>query len=128
MWLLRTDADQKPIPVLLVYFTGATGWHNRRWESKLEGNAKQESRSSYRLVSQGLTLELIISHDQKAVWIQGREYPLGDSNVYLVRDADKGSQSERIEALGRFTLPHSTEEPLALLVLRRNPELAEKLK
>ena len=128
MWLLRTNPDAKPLPVLLVYFTGVPNWHNRAWESKFEGNIKQESRTNYRLVSKDVTLEIAVSDDKKTVWIQGKEFKLEENNVYVVKGADKGPKMEVVQALGIFELPFSSDEPLAALVLRKQPELKEKLK
>jgi hypothetical protein len=128
MWLLRTDSGSKPLPMLLVYFTGTPGWHNRGWQSKFDGNIKEEGRASYRLISQDVILEIAIAADNKTVWIQGKEFKLEQGNVYAVKNADKGSAKEQVEALGSFELPYSSGRPLALLVLQNHPELAEKLK
>lgn len=128
MWLLRTDTDSKPLPMLLVYFTGTQGWHNRAWESKFDGNIKEESRTNYRLVSQDVVLEIAIAEDKKTVWVQGQEFKIEQSNVYVVKNADKGSSKEKVEALGVFDLPYSSDQPLAVLILRNHPELVQKLK
>lgn len=128
MWLLRTDTEAKPLPMLLVFFTGAQGWHNRQWESTFDGNIKEEGRTNYRLVSQDVVLQIAIAEDKKTVWIQGKEYKIEQSNVYVVKDADKGPSREKVEALGRFELPYSSDQPIAVLVLRNHPELEAKLK
>jgi hypothetical protein len=127
MWLLRTDAARKPLPVLLVYFTGARNWHKRSWESKFEGNTKQEGRATYRLVSSDVTLEIAISDDKTKVWVQNREFRLDTNNLFVVKSADEGATKEKVEALGHLSLPFSDKEPLAVLVLREHPDLSAKI-
>src|SRR5689334_7112231 len=76
MWLLGGSATGNPQPIVLVYFNGPAGWHQRPWESKFEGNIRKEERATYQLVSSTVTLEIVVSADRKSVLVQGQEFQL----------------------------------------------------
>jgi hypothetical protein len=127
MWLLYATAP-KPLPILLVYFTGAPGWSDRPWQTQFDGDLKSQAQINYRLVSKDVTLYIALSADKKTAWVQGKKYDLSQGNVYLVGNADSGSKNEKIAVLGNFDLTNPSELPVSLYMLRQHPELAQKVK
>lgn len=126
MWLLGGAENEKSCPLVLVYFTGPEGWHQQRWESKFDGNAQKDAPVTYRLVSSSVTLEIKASADRNKVWVQGQEYSAAENNVFVVKNANDPSQ-QRVEKVGHIRLPSDTAEPLAVVVLRENPDVKSRL-
>ncbi len=121
MWILGEKIDEEPQPLVLVYFTGPEDWHQRSWQSKFSGNTKNEHRIIHKLLSPPVALEIEVTIDRKHVLIQGKEYTLLDSNVFVVKGAND-PQTQQIESLGKYTLPVGSKAPLAISALEENPE------
>src|SRR5687768_5796834 len=88
MWLLGGAERENSRPVVLVYFTGPEDWHQRRWESKFDGNVQMDAAVTYRLVSSSVTLEIGVSADRTRLWVQGQEFSAAENTVFVVRNAN----------------------------------------
>lgn len=126
MWIHEIE-DGNPQPTLLVFFAGSPGWHNRKWETKFNGNIKTSQDTSYELVSSDVILSIKISADLKTAFVQDNEFSLKKSNVFLVHEADQGSAHESILSLGSYVLPKSAGVPLPTIILREYPEIAKQV-
>jgi len=117
--------DGRSRPVALVYFLGPPGWHKRKWESISHGSLVGGTEASYELTSGELVLSLRVSADAQTARVQGKPFALADSNVFLVRNADR--PLSEVVAFGRIDLLSITEQPLAVAAVRAHPPLAEAL-
>ena len=126
LWAFSPTAPQTE-PLVLAYFNGAAGWHDRQWDWQFDGSEKNQERTNYRWVSDSLTLSIAVSGDKKSCWIQNKMYDLAQGNVFLVRNADRGPKEEQVVVMGTFDLTNPSGQPLAVFLLRKYPELRAKL-
>ncbi|HEV8337930.1 MAG TPA: hypothetical protein VGR67_16085 [Candidatus Polarisedimenticolia bacterium] len=123
MWLNEV-VDGKPRALAIVYFIGAPGWHNRKWKTDFNYHRDGGKDASYKLISDDLVLSLTISADMKTALVQGKSFPLENSNVFLVKGADGGAKKETVQAVGHFVLEATAGNPASVDALNKNPDLA----
>ena len=116
--------DGNLTPVVLVYYQGAAGWLGNGSRSKITGGRGGETLCELDSGQKGpLVFEL--SGDAQIVQVQGKAFTLAESNVFLVRDADK--PAPRAEALGHFDLSAVEGRPLAKGAVRAYVPIADAL-
>ncbi|MCD8483487.1 MAG: hypothetical protein LR015_13005 [Verrucomicrobia bacterium] len=127
MWLLKQNDDGNPETVVVVYFSGEDGWHNRPWKSEFQGNIKRAEKTLFELKSDDVTLTLAVSDDGLIVSVQGNDFNLEEGNVFVVRNVDRGSDHQEIVKIGRFDLPYSDRVPVSVALLQTKPEIQAEI-
>jgi hypothetical protein len=121
---IRTELDAPKTPVLLLYFLGAPGWNLGLPHSRIESGSNSQGGILVQLEIGGRELSAELTSDVQTVYVMGKKFDLGASNVFLVRDAD--GASPKVEALGRADLGSKTDESsLPEAVARAYPSIAE---
>jgi hypothetical protein len=116
--------DGNLVPVVLVYYHGAAGWLGNGSRNKVTAGRAGETICELDSGQKGpLVFEL--SRDAQTVHVQGKAFALAESNVFLVRDADK--PAPRAEGLGRFDLSAVGGRPLAKGAVQAYVPIAEAL-
>lgn len=125
MWLAGGAGTSTAQPLVVVYFNGPTDWHRHGWAGTFS-RLQPYAAVTYRQVAGADTLEVSISADGKRVWVQGQEFSLATTNVFIVRRADDPLR-QRVEREGRLPLPTGATEPLSVVLLRDHPNLKARL-
>ncbi len=126
LWLLGSPQEEKRA-LLLVYFKGTPGWHDRRWETDFKINVEAGDRAYYRLVSGDVVLGIMLSSDLRTAYVQDRPFPLSENNTFMVLRADGAPDAQTVIPLGRTDLASRKDEPISVQVLRANPDIARRL-
>jgi len=119
MWLTAPGGK----PLIMVYFHGPENWHKTRWEF----SSQWSKRGWAQLTSRQVNLRIWLDADTGQAQVQSQRVNIRDANTYLtlhVVDAKR----QQVVPLGILDLPMSTDSPPSVLLLRRHPELVEKMK
>ncbi len=122
MWL----AAPSGIPVVMAYFHGPTGWHDRKW--KIESKFEKGAPGWAKLISDVATLSLEADSDSGKLKIQGQSFNEVDANTFLVVHVGEKDAEEKVIPLGRFELKRTEDEPASVELLRANRELFERIR
>ena len=120
MWLAAPDHR----PLLMAYFHGPDGWHDAQWQvaSKFE----KDKPSWAELKSEKATLRLSMNTETGEVGVQSTTFKVSENNTFLVlRTGD--STPQKIVPLGVFELLASKDQPAAVMLMRANPALVERI-
>lgn len=88
-------------PLVIVYFVGQPGWHNRLWESEIQ---LASSPIYQNLISDNCTLHISVDTGSDRVYVQEQNFQLTDANVFVVVHVDRGKAFIRVVPIGRFEL------------------------
>ena len=116
--------EGKFTPVVLVYYQGAPGWLDQGSRNKITGGRSGETICEIDSGQKG-PLVFQVSGDGQTVTVQGQAFAVAESNVFLVRDAEK--PAPRAEALGRFDLSTVAGRPLARAAVQAYVPIADAL-
>ena len=116
--------DGNLTPVVLVYYQGAAGWLGNGSRNKVTAGRAGETLCELDSGQKG-PLVFQLSPDAQTVHVQGKAFALAESNVFLVRDADR--PAPRAEALGHFDLSAVAGRPLAKAAVRAYGPIADAL-
>jgi hypothetical protein len=116
--------EGKFTPLVLVYYQGAPGWLGQGSRNKVTGGRSGETICELDSGQKG-PLVFQLSGDAQTVTVQGKAFVLAESNVFLVRDAEK--PAPRAEALGRFDLSAVAGRPLAKAAVQAYVPIADAL-
>jgi hypothetical protein len=122
MWLGGPDGR----PLLMAYFNGPEGWHKTQW--KIASAFKKGSPGWAEFRSEKATLRLWLNPETGDAEVQSDKFNLAISNTFLVLHTGETAVSPNIVPLGTFDLPKSGDQPAAILLLKENPALAERIK
>ena len=125
---VSTDLVGPKAPVLVVYFQGAPGWHLGLPHSRIESGGSSAGGVLVQLEIGGRELSAELTADVQTVYVMGRKFDLGASNVFVVRGAD--GPSPNVEALGHVDLTSKIDEDESSLpdaVARTYPPIAAAL-
>jgi hypothetical protein len=124
LWLNGPKQAGRPQPVIMVYYQGASGWHNTHWEVKSEFG---KTPAWIRLTSP--TAELSIEYGPGGVGskVHGQSVNLSIANVFLVSPVGDTGVEPTIEPLGLvvFAVPEGANP--AIQVLETNPAIKAKV-
>src|SRR5262245_16296213 len=81
---VSTEVDGSKSPVLLVYFQGAPGWHLGLPHTRIAS----ERTIVAQLEIGGREFSTELTSDVQTVYVMGKKFDLGASNVFVVREAD----------------------------------------
>ena len=124
LWLTYgAPVNGAPQPLVMVYYVGSPGWHNRDW--KIDSQFGQTP-AWIRLISSGLTLAIEYSGGNTAK-IQGQTVELGNSNVFLVSRIDGPLMGMVVKPLGKYAQPVPTDATPGEFILRTNPEIQKQV-
>ena len=124
LWLTNGEpVNGVPQPLVLVYYLGEPGWHNRKWDVQSEFG---QFSSFIKLVSEGLTLSIEYAGGDKAK-VQGKAVDIASANVYLVSQVDGLPKDISVRPVGRIQTPIPDGVPAGAFVLKNNPEIAAKI-
>jgi hypothetical protein len=121
MWLAGPDHR----PLLMVYFHGPEDWHNTKW--KVDSKFEKGKPGWAELQSEKATLRLSMNTETGEAEVQSGKFKIGESNTFLVLHEGEPSVPQKIIPLGVFDLPASKDQPAAVLLLKANPELMERI-
>ncbi|MCH7779721.1 MAG: hypothetical protein IH848_02640, partial [Acidobacteria bacterium] len=116
-----------PPRVVLAFFVGDSGWHDRKWESKAEGNVLEQKETSYDLVSDQLTLSVKLSKSGESAFVQDVEFDFAESNVFLIPDISRELRREDIVPLGHYELNPVGSGFLSIRFLLEHPDAARRI-
>lgn len=122
MWFGHHPAGGGPRPVVIVYFIGQPGWHDRPWQSSVQLDAFP---AHHELSSSNVRLHVSVDVHTNDVVVQRSRFHLSNANVFAVVHADQGPAA-RVVALGRFELRDS-DEPASIAALRDHETLGQQL-
>jgi hypothetical protein len=118
LWLDGPKAGNRPNPLLMVYFRGAPGWHDRKWDSDARFG---RSPAWIRLTSPDLVLSIEYDKPFGRFAVQEEIVDLTKANVFLVSPVADSSAKAKVEALGWVSLDMPDDATPPLVVLERNP-------
>lgn len=121
MWLAAPSGQ----PVVMAYFHGPSGWHDRKW--KVESKFEKGAPGWGKFICDVATLSLKADSDSGELEIQGQSFNEGDANTFLVVHVGEKDAKEKVIALGRFEQKKTKDEPASVELLRANPELLERI-
>jgi len=121
MWLAAPDHR----PLLMVYFHGPDEWHNTKW--KVASKFEKGKPGWAELQSEKITLRLSLNVETGEAGVQTGNFNVNENNTFLVLHAGERSTPQKIIPLGVFDIPASKDQPAAVLLLRANPELVERI-
>src|SRR5271154_4450864 len=121
MWLAGPDRR----PLLMVYFHGPEEWHNTKW--KVDSKFEKGKPGWAELQSEKATLRLSMNTETGDAEVQSGKFKIGENNTFLVLHAGEPSVPQKIIPLGVFDLPASKDQPAAVLLLKANPELMDRI-
>lgn len=121
MWLLGPDHR----PLLMVYFHGPDGWHNTQW--KVASKFEKGKPGWAELRSERATLHLSMNTETGDAGVQSANFKISENNTFLVLHTGDTSIPQKIIPLGVFDLPPSKEQPAAVMLLRANSALIERI-
>lgn len=122
MWLAAPSGQ----PVVMAYFHGPTGWHDREW--KVDSKFEKGAPGWAKFISDVATLSLKADSDSGKLEIQGQSFNEADANTFLVVHVGEKDAQERVISLGRFEQKRTKDEPASVELLRANPELLERIR
>jgi hypothetical protein len=122
MWLAGPDRR----PLLMAYFHGPEGWHDTEWKIDSKFEKGKPGWAEFR--SAKGTLRLWLDAETGRAEVQSSEFDISKSNTFLVLHMGEPSVPQRIIPLGVFDLPRSKDDPASVLLLRANPDLADRIK
>ena len=124
LWLNGPSAGARPQPVIMVFYRGPAGWHDRKWQI----DAKVlETPSHVSLKSPDLELSIEYGSGGHGVKVQGQDVDLKMSNVYLVTPVAQSGTSPSISGLGLIQFDVPKDANPAMYVLQSNPEIARRV-
>lgn len=126
LWVVQGGPTDPP-RVVLAFFVGDSGWHDRKWESKSEGNVYKLEETFYDLISDQLTLSVRLSDTGESAFVQGFEFDFAESNVFLIPDISRELRREDIVSLGHYELTPIGSEILSVGFLRQHPDVARRI-
>jgi len=124
LWLSRgPTAGERPQPMLMVYYRGTSGWHDRKWDISSEFG---KTPPFIRLSSPGLVLS-IVQDAAGSVRVQGQQVDLSVANVFLVRRIDGPMMGMLVVPIGRIRneIPSEANPPVFILETQR--EIADEV-
>lgn len=124
LWLLGEPRGGRAQPVVMVYYRGQAGWHDRKWVSKSDFG---ETTGLAKLSSADLELVIEYGSGGADVKVQGQRVDLKSANVFLVSPIGDPTRKPAVESVGfvAFTVPADANP--ALHVLATNRPIAEKV-
>lgn len=118
MWAAvdETAVEGKQPLTFMIYFSGAAGWHKRKWNSQ----QKLDSNPAVLEFSCDLTkLRAEFDRKKRTVSIFGKRFNVDSTNIILIENVDK-PKSENVLGITHLRLePHEQENP-AVWVLQKN--------
>lgn len=124
LWLLGEPQGGRAQPIVMVYYRGLAGWHDRKWVSKSDFG-----KTTWLAKLSSDDLELVIEYGSGGtdVKVQGHSVDLEVANVFLVSPIGDPTKRPVVEAVGFmvFTIPGDANP--ALHVLATNRAIAEKV-
>jgi len=124
LWLDGAPRNDRPQPLLMVYYKGAPGWHNAEWEIKSEfGNTP----AWVRLTSPTVELSIEYGPGGSGSKVQGQPVNLSVANVFLVSPVADPTIVPTVEPLGLVTFAVPPGSNPASHLLEVNPEIKAKV-
>jgi hypothetical protein len=120
LWLDGPKIGSRPDPLLMVYFRGPAGWHNRKWDSDAHFGS---SPAWIRLTSPDLSLSIEFDKPFKRMAVQGEPVDLKEANVFLVSPVGVSGSKATVQALGFVSLDMPADATPPLVVFERRPDI-----
>jgi hypothetical protein len=133
LWLNGRSVKGRPQPVIMVYYRGAAGWHNREWKIDGKWNTDGKALDTPAFIRFGcpdFDLSIELGGADGSAKVQGREVDVSQANVYLAAPiGNKGDKAQAtvVTGLGKilFEVPEGANP--ALHVLESRPDLAAQV-
>jgi hypothetical protein len=130
LWLNGAATKGRPQPVIMVYYRGAAGWHDRGWtiDGKWNTEGKASDAPSFiRLGSPDLDLSIECGGPDGGAKVQGKRVDLSKANVYLAAPVGDKGQETVVLALGKIRFEVPEEANPAVHVLDSHPDIAAQV-
>ncbi len=126
LWVVQGGPADPP-RVVLAYFVGESGWHDRKWKSDFQGNVDKQAETFHDLISDQLTLSVRLSRSGESAFVQGFKFAFAKSNVFLVPDIGGKLRRKDIVPLGHFELTLMDTGMLSVTFLLEHPDIAKRV-